>query len=161
MIQLFRFLNSIVLLLVFISLTKNVDAAVNYKLTSIFYGNEGFSMDQIDNLSSWVGKRPAVIVLFTDWCAGSMDNLFNIQLPNMWNKKTIPLITWQLFGCGGSSQPGIMKLVHNNVYDAYINQFGDRLKAWLAGNDGIFGSNDDRRAYLRLGMKLEEQTCSS
>ena len=50
-----------------------------------------------------------------------------------------------------------MKLVNNNTFDGYINQFSDRLKRQLAGNDGILGNNDDRRAYLRLGMEFGEK----
>lgn len=124
---------------------------MNYRLTSVFYGNQGWSMDEIDNLSTWTGKRPTVVVLFTDWCNGSMIDLFNSQLNNIWNNSGIPLITWEPFGCGGASLPGIMKLVRNNVYDAYITQFGDKLRIWLAGIDGVLGNADDRRAYLRLG----------
>jgi hypothetical protein len=48
-----------------------------------------------------------------------------------------------------------MKLVNNNTFDGYINQFSDRLKQWLAGPDDIYGNDDDRRAYLRLGIKLD------
>jgi hypothetical protein len=59
--------------------------------------------------------------------------------------------------CNDVRQPGIIKLVNNNTFDEYINEFSDRLKKWLAGNDGIYGSNDDRRAYLRLGMKSERK----
>ncbi len=113
-------------------------------------------MGQIENLTSWVGKRPAVVVLFTNWCGDSINLVFNLQLKNIWNNKTIPLITWQLFECDYKNQPGITKLVINNTFDTYINQFGDRLKTWLAGNDGIYGNGDDRRIYLRLGMKFEE-----
>ncbi|CAF5130922.1 unnamed protein product, partial [Rotaria sp. Silwood1] len=107
-------------------------------------------MNEIEYISSWIGKRPIVILLFTDWCNTSMNNLFNYQLNNIWNNQSIPVITWELFGCSGSSQPGIMSLVRNNTYDAYIDQFGNRLKTWLAGTDGVLGSSDDRRAYLRL-----------
>jgi hypothetical protein len=87
--------------------------------------------------------------------------LIDVQLHNIWNNKTIPLITWQLFECDGSKHPGVIKLVNNNTYDTYINQFGDRLKKWLAGNDSIYGNDDDRRAYLRLGMKFEAKVCSN
>jgi hypothetical protein len=41
---------------------------VNYKLTSIFYGRQGFAMDLIDSLSTWPGKRPAIIVFFLLSC---------------------------------------------------------------------------------------------
>jgi hypothetical protein len=89
MIQLFRFLSQILLLFVFILSIKNVDAAVNYKLTSIYSGHGGWSMDEIGNLSSWFRKHPTVIVLFADWCNSSMDNIFNIQLNNLWNSNSI------------------------------------------------------------------------
>jgi hypothetical protein len=87
-----------------------------------------------------------------------MNNLFNIQLNNIWNNGSIPLITWELFQCGGVSQPGIIKLVNTSLYDTYINQFGDHLETWLAGNDGIIGNNDDRRAYLRLGRIFQRDS---
>ncbi len=92
--QLFRFLAEAYYLLVFISVINTVD--VNYRLTSIFYGNEGYSMDQIDHLSSWSGKRPAVITFYTHWCPDQIDTVFNIQINNIWNDTTIPLITESL-----------------------------------------------------------------
>lgn len=147
-----KLFNCVLLLFVFVLAIKDVNGTVNYKLTAIYYGNQGWSMNEIERLSSWTGKRPTVILLFTDWCNASLNNLFNIQLNNIWNNKSIPLITWELFECGGNSQPGIIRSVHNKSHDVYINQFGNRLKTWLAGNDGIFGNNDDRRAYIRLGM---------
>ncbi len=156
--KLYRFLNRILLLFVFITSIKNVYGTVNYKLTAVYYGNQGWAMDEIENLSSWTGKGFTVIVLFTDWCNTSMNDLFNIQLNNIWNNRSIPLITWELFECGGVSQPGIINLVNTNLYDTYINQFGDRLETWLAGNDGIIGNNDDRRAYLRLGRKFQRDS---
>ncbi len=62
------------------------------------------------------------------------------------------MISWEIRDCRGDYQPGVIKLVNNGTYDSYINQFGDRLKAWLSGNDSVYGTDDDRRAYLRLGM---------
>lgn len=147
MTQLFRYLNYLIVFFVYFCSVKTVHA-VNYKLPSIFE-----STDKLANLSSWTGKNQAVTVFFTDWCEGSIDVVFNTQLVEMWNNKTVPLITWQMQGCGGSGPAGITKLVNNNVYDSYINEFSDRLKTWLAGNDGIYGNADDRRAYLRLGKK--------
>jgi hypothetical protein len=113
-------------------------------------------MDQVANLTSWVGKGQAVVVFFTNFCNYTMNTLFDTQLNNIWSNKSIPLMTWEFFECGGKSEPGITILIHNNTFDTYINQFGDRLKTWLAGNDGIYGNGDDRRIYLRLGMKFEE-----
>jgi len=158
MMKLNKFLNRILLLFIFISSIKNVYGQVNYKLTAVFYGNQGWDMNEIENLSLWTGKPSTVIVLFTDWCNTSMINLFNIQLNNIWNNGSIPLITWELFECGAVSQPGIIILVKNNLYDTYINQFGNLLATWLAGNDGILGNSDDRRAYIRPGIKFQRES---
>lgn len=144
----------ILLLFSFILSIKNVNVEGGNKLTSIFYGDGGQVMDQVDKLSSWTGKRSAVLVHFTNWSPGTMNILFNIQLINMWTNKTIPFVTWELFPCGGQSQPGITKLIHNGSYDSYINEFGDRLKTWLAGNNGVYGNSDDRRLYLRFAHEM-------
>jgi len=154
--QLFRFLNQLLLLFIFIASIKNIGAVVNNKLTSVFYGHEGLSMDQVANLTLWTGIRQAVVVLFTSFCNDTMNILFDTQLHNIWTNKSVPLMTWELFECDYKRQPGITILIHNNTFDTYINQFGDRLKTWLAGNDGIYGNGDDRRIYLRLGMKFEQ-----
>ena len=138
-----------------ISFIQHASASANYKLTSVYYGNEGWSMNEIGYLSTWTGKPPTTILVFTDWCNASMANLFNFQLKNIWNNQSIPVITWELFACNGSSRPGIIKSVGNHSYDDYINAFGTSLKMWLAGNDGILGNSDDRRAYLRLGMQSD------
>jgi thiol-disulfide isomerase/thioredoxin len=53
-------------------------------------------MDEIDHLSSWSGKRPAVITFYTNWCPDQIDTVFNIQMNNIWNDTTIPLITESL-----------------------------------------------------------------
>jgi hypothetical protein len=65
MIQLLRFLAQIQYLLLFNFLIKTVNGDPNYRLTSVFYGNEGYSMDQVDNFTSWNGKRPAVVIFYT------------------------------------------------------------------------------------------------
>jgi hypothetical protein len=147
--QLFTFFSQILLLLVFISSIKTTHTASNYKLTSIINDAGG-------NLSLWVGKRQASGDFYVDWCSNSIWWFFN-DLDKGWNHSLVPLITWKIAECnhGDGGDPGIMKLVNNGTFDAYINEFGDRLKKWLAGSDGIYGNNDDRRVYLRLGMKFD------
>ncbi|CAF1233255.1 unnamed protein product, partial [Rotaria sordida] len=54
---------------------------VSTKLPAIYYGNQGWAMIETEYISSWIGKRPI--------------------LNNIWNNQTIPVITWELFGCGG------------------------------------------------------------
>ena len=144
--NLFQFFTQLLCLIVFISSVRTVDVAVNYKLTSVVREFGG-------NLSSWVGKRQAVIDIYVDWCNSSLGWFFHLDVNKTWSSFSVPLITWAPIECGGRYQAGVMKLINNNTFDDYINEFADRLKGWLAGNDGIYGNNDDRRAYLRLGMK--------
>jgi hypothetical protein len=147
--QLFSFFTQILLLLVFIFSIKTAHAAVNYKLTSLVGRYEG-------NWSSWVDKRLAVFEMYVDWCNNSIGWFFPLDVNGTWNRGSVPLISWAPIECGGRYQPGITKLISNGTFDIYINEFSDRLKKWLAGPDGIYGTDDDRRAYLRLGMKFEK-----
>ncbi len=105
-------------------------------------------------MSFWVEKRQAVVEFGVDWCNQSLGWLFDLDLNHTWNRHTVSSITWSPIECGGKYQAGIIRLINNNTLDGYINQFGDRLKKWLAGPDGIYGTNDDRRVYLRLGNKI-------
>lgn len=132
------------MVLIFISSIKGTEAAVNYKLTSVVREYGG-------NLSSWVGKRQSVIDIYVDFCNHSLGWLFHLDVNHTWYSNSIPMITWEVVGCNGY-QSGVIKLVINNTFDGYIDQFSDHLKSWLAGPDGIYGNEDDRRAYLRLGM---------
>jgi hypothetical protein len=146
--DLFKLFSQILLLLVFISSIKTTYAAVNYKLTSVVREYGG-------NLSSWVGKRQAIIDIYVGWCNHSFGWFYNLDLNTTWRTGSVPMITWVIIDCSERYESGIIKLVNNNTFDGYINQFSDRLKEWLAGPDGIYGTDDDRRAYLRLGMKLD------
>lgn len=142
--DLFKFVSQILLLLVFILSFKPAQAATNYKLTSVVreYGS---------NLSSWVGKRQAVIDFYVDFCNRSIGWLFHDDVNRTWYDNTIPMITWEIVGCNGY-QSGVIKLVINNTFDVYIDEFSDRLKGWLAGPDGIYGNDDYRWVFLRLGI---------
>jgi len=141
-------MKNFLLLTIFLCSIKHINA-INYKLTSIFQNAQTLA-----NFSQWIGKDQTTDLFYTDWCEKSSDIIFNNVLVNMWNNKTIPLITWMMQGCGSSGPPGITKLVNQGVYDGYINEFSDRLKEWLAGNDSIYGNEDDRRAYLRLAHEM-------
>jgi hypothetical protein len=97
------------------------------------------------------------MVTYVDFCNNSIGWFFPLDVEKIWNHSSIPLITWKIAKCnhGDGGDPGIMKLINNGTFDEYINQFTDRLKKWLSGPDGIYGTYDDRRAYLRLGMKFD------
>ena len=150
--KLFGVLSQFLVLLIFISTIKTSHATVNYKLTSIINDFAG-------NLSIWVGKRQASMVTYVDWCNNSIGWFFPLDMDKIWGRSSVPLITWKIANCnhGDGGDPGIMKFVSDGTYDPYINEFSDRLKKWLAGPDGIYGNDDDRRAYLRLGMRFSIQ----
>lgn len=124
-------------------------------LLGVYYGNQGWNMDQVRAMESWQGRKHAVVNLFTDWTnsAKVMNNLFSQQLPNVWNNGNVPMITWEPF-TGAKTPSDIEARIAAGQYDSYIGTWAGRLKTFLAGPDGVAGTGDDRRAYLRLGHEM-------
>lgn len=149
-----KHLHDIFVFLFIIFSVRYLSASNDLKLAGIFNGHEVSTFDRLGNLSLWANKQPTVVVMFTIWCNDSLNEFFNVTLMNLWNRRSIPMITWQMFVCGYKSQPGIIKLVNNHTYDDYINDYSDRMKVWLAGRDGIYGNDDDRRVYIRLAHEM-------
>ncbi|MGL4620025.1 glycoside hydrolase family 26 protein [Chroococcidiopsis sp.] len=142
-------------------------AATDNSLFGVYYGNNGFQMAQVQALETWQGKKNTVINLFTTWCDKStvMDTLFNDQLLNIWNNQNVPMITWEPFSCPVSSNPTDAELrsitpgdieirAAYGEYDAYFHNWADRMKVFLSGPDGIYNTNDDRRAYIRFAHEM-------
>lgn len=124
-------------------------------LLGVYYGNQGWKMDQVRAMEQWQGKRHAVLNLFTNWynTAKVMDNLFNLQLPAIWQNGNVPLITWEPF-TSARTPNDIEARIASGQYDAYIDAWARRLKTFLGGPDGVFGTGDDRRVYIRLGHEM-------
>ena len=126
-------------------------------LLGVYYGNQGFNMDQVRAMEAWQGKRHAVVNLFTDWCNRNknLDNLFKLQLPNVWANGNVPLVSWEPYLCTASATPNDVEVrAARGDYDAYLNAWADRLKAFVSGPDGSLGTADDRRVYLRLAHEM-------
>ena len=43
-------------------------AAASTTLLGVYYGNEGWQMQQVRDLEQWQGKKNAVVTMFTNWC---------------------------------------------------------------------------------------------
>src|SRR5689334_9640437 len=74
-------------------------------LLGVYYGNQGWKMEQVQAMESWQGKRHTVVNMFTNWCnqTKTMNNLFGQQLVNIWNNKNVPMVTWEPFLCNSAS----------------------------------------------------------
>ncbi len=118
-------------------------------LLGVYYGNQGWAMNDVTRLESWQGKKNAVVDLYTNWTATSESLLFTYQLPYVWENGSIPMITWEPY-LSGTTPDNIETLIARGDYDAYLNSWGGKLKQFLAGSDGIYGTDDDRRVYIRL-----------
>ncbi|KAL3766421.1 hypothetical protein ACHAW5_008658 [Stephanodiscus triporus] len=95
--------------------------------------------------------------LFTDWCnrIKNIDNLFKIQLPNVWSNGNVPVITWEPYLCSAAATPAdVTRRAADGEYDAYLNAWADRLGAFVGGPDGVLGNADDRRAYVRMAHEM-------
>lgn len=124
-------------------------------LISTYYGNQGWAMDEIQRLEAWQARKNAVVLLYTSWNPDQHFILFHHQLPNIWNNGNVPLITWEPSNPSHAESPDdIEALIAAGEYDAYITEWATDLKVFLAGGDGVFGNDDDRRAYLSLGHEM-------
>lgn len=126
-------------------------------LLGVYYGNQGWKMEQVRAMEAWQGKRNAVVNLFTDWCnrTKTIDNLFNQQLPNVWANGNVPVVTWEPYLCSPSATPNDVTVrAARGDYDAFLNAWADRLKAFVSGPDGSLGTADDRRVYIRLAHEM-------
>ena len=84
------------LLLCFLVLaTARPAGAATTMLLGVYYGNQGWKMDQVQALESWQGKPHAIVTMFTSWNSTSktLSNLFGQQLPNIWNNGNVPMVT--------------------------------------------------------------------
>jgi mannan endo-1,4-beta-mannosidase len=96
-------------------------------------------------LDGWQGRKDAILNTYAGW-GTSDDDLFTRMLPGLWNEGSIPSISWN---------PTDMYLdTENGVYDAYLVGFAQEMKRFLSGPDGVYGTADDRRAYLRLAWEM-------
>lgn len=125
-------------------------------LLGVYYGNQGWNMTQVKAMENWQAKRHAVLTLFTDWTNSTsvMDNLFKQQLPNIWKNGNVPVITWEPYTNGSQTPVDIERRIAVGEFDTYIGTWATRLKTFLSGPDGVYGSADDRRVYIRLGHEM-------
>jgi mannan endo-1,4-beta-mannosidase len=125
-------------------------------LVGVYYGGNGWKMQQVRDMQKWDGKRNAVLLMFTGWCNSSsyMNSLFTQALVNVWNNHSVPVLTWEPKLCGTTTPSTIESQIANGKYDSYIRAWAGGLKRFLAGPDGAFGTADDRRVYLRFAHEM-------
>jgi beta-mannanase len=127
-------------------------------LLGVYYGNQGWKMDQVRAMEAWQGKKHAVVNLFTDWCnrTKTLDNLFNQQLPNVWANGNVPVVSWEPYLCTSAATPNDVTVrAARGDYDTYLNAWADRMKAFVSGPDGKLGTaTDNRRVYIRLAHEM-------
>ena len=135
----------------------------------------------IDRIEEWQDAQYPVQTIFIPWNSdeGHLNWLFDYLLPRIWDAGRIPLITWEPYTPGASAASvDTQAIVENQEYSAYLEsldtttpddievriangEYDDylktwvwRLRQWLAGPDGEQGTDDDRRAYIRLAHEM-------
>lgn len=123
-------------------------------LLGVYYGRSGQSMGDVQALEAWQGKHYAVLNLFTSWDPGVRGGLFGSQLPNIWANGNVPMITWEPYTAGSGTPLDVEVQIAGGSFDSYIASWAADLKRFLAGPDGLYGTGDDRRAYLRFAHEM-------
>jgi hypothetical protein len=122
------------------------------------------SLGNVLSLESYQGRPFSVIHFFTNWCQAlnpvtqAFHNtiVFGEKLPSIWSHPAVPLISFQpaCFEPNLNSAPSFLKEVVEGKYDAFLDSWSGMLGVWLSGVDGIPGTGDDRRVYIRMGHEM-------
>jgi mannan endo-1,4-beta-mannosidase len=126
-------------------------------LLGVYYGNQGWQMDQVRDMESWQAKKYAVVNIITNWCdtPTALNNLFDTQLLNIWDNQNVPMVSWEPNLCSEGQTPADVEVrAAKGAYDPYFDRWAARLKGFLSGPDGVYPSGDDRRVYLRMGHEM-------
>jgi mannan endo-1,4-beta-mannosidase len=105
-------------------------------------------------IKEWEGKRNAFADTEEGWHpegtlnqSGNKDETLTFQhIKDIWSAGSIPLLSWYPLG----SQPSEDLSVARGGYDPYLISFCNKLRTWLSGPDGIYGTGDDRRLLMRF-----------
>jgi len=146
---------SVALVLLMVATAMTAASNDSPPIFGVKYGNQGWDLQSVRALEAWQGRTHEVLVLFTNWDRRRevQDNLFVRQLPAIWQHGAVPLITWEPY-TGDKTPNDIVGRIGKGEFDAYIAEWGTRLREFLAGRDGRLGTDDDRRAYLRLAHEM-------
>jgi mannan endo-1,4-beta-mannosidase len=105
-------------------------------------------------IKGWEGKRNAFADTEEAWHpegtlnqSNTMDRTTTFQhLADIWAVGSIPLLTWYPTVGQPSEDLGVAR----GGFDPYLITFCNKLRAWLSGPDGVYGTGDDRRLLLRF-----------
>lgn len=121
----------------------------------------GESVPLLTAMNAWEGKRNAFADTEQGWhpqsvtvngttvktVSGALDQQTTFaQLTNIWSAGSIPQLTWY----PPVGQPGDDAAIAAGTRDEYIATFCNALRNWLSGSDGVYGTTDDRRLFLRF-----------
>ncbi len=120
-------------------------------LLGVFNGNPTSSvMSLYSAQQSWENKPNAVGSAYITWCSRSITYAFDMA-NEFWSDHNVPEIVWQPenINCKtDASDPDTQ--IASGMWDSYITSFFNAAKNFLAGPDGVYGTSDDRRLYIRF-----------
>lgn len=122
-------------------------------LTGAFTG----SMPEHDQVATaferWQGAPLDVQNVFVTWDEerDPIERLFEEQLPAIHGAGRTPMVTWEPFTNGPEeTADDVDRRIAAGEFDPYLSRWRSSLREWLAGDDGMLGTGDDRHLYLRF-----------
>ena len=148
------------LLFVVLVIVCSLGGLVQSKALLSFFNADYFDTVQYQNkqstidLQEWLSFKYPVSVYFTDMEMGSISASFDISADNLWSMGKIPVITWMAERNNASWNAQATVLLGSGSEDAYLKAYLSRLRTFISGPDGILGTVDDRRAFIRLAHEM-------
>lgn len=115
-----------------------------------FYDEPAGSGDyrRLDAVERWQGRGHAVVGLYTNFDPNRMEPAFALA-DALWRRGNVPMISWMPW-LGNVAGIDYDRTIADGAYDEYLRAWAARARSFLAGDDGRYGTGDDRRLYLRF-----------
>ena len=130
-----------------------VSFAQGKTLIGCYDPDNGRNSGQMVSMDAWQGKDNALQLMFVNFDESEMWWLWP-ALETVWKSRKVPVITWQPQYWQQQSPSDIEVRVARGEYNAYLTTFGKGVRDFIAGPDGVVGTGDDRRAYIRFAHEM-------
>ena len=121
-------------------------------LLGVFNGNPSSKvMTEYTSMQAWQNKPNAVGAAYLTWCKRDISYAWSTVAMDLWSDSNVPELVWQPedINCTTDDSDPDTEIA-NGQQDTYITNFLTAAKTFLAGPDGVYGTSDDRRVYIRF-----------
>jgi len=106
-----------------------------------------------DAAQKYLKKRFSVVSFYDDLCPGDY-MYYDDTMLRLWNLGYVPLFGLRPNGCQHTRDPQHVIDIAEGRLDPWIEKFANETRVYLNGADGLWGTADDRKAFISFGPEF-------